>query len=126
LAASPTDLVGKLADAITSGDLPAAAALWEPDACIVAPDGSTLARGSEAVMSVLGAMIEHGTRFEAEVLDVYTAGDLALVTGDLTLTASDGSTQRSRSLVVHRRHANGEWRIALDAPWGLPNGDHAT
>lgn len=122
MAASPTELVGKLADAITSGDVDAALALWEPEACIVGPDGSALARGSDAVMRVLAAMIEHGTRFEAEVLDVYTAGDLALVTGDLRLTAADGSTQHSRSLVVHRRGADGSWRIALDAPWGLQNG----
>jgi uncharacterized protein (TIGR02246 family) len=120
LAASPPDLVGRLADAITNGDLHAALALWEPDACIVGGDGSVLARGHDGLVAVLGAMIEHGARFEAEVLDVCTAGDLALVTGRLTLTAPDGSQQRSRSLVVHRRGSDGEWRIAIDAPWGLP------
>jgi uncharacterized protein (TIGR02246 family) len=115
-------LVGKLADAINSGDLAAALALWEPEACIVGRDGSSLA-GRDAVAAVLGSMIEHGTRFDAEVLDVYAAGDLAVVTGNLTLTAADGTIQRSRSLVVHRRGPDGEWRIALDAPWGLPEGD---
>jgi len=126
LAASPTDLVGELAQAITNGDVDAALALWEPDACIVGPDGSALARGSDALVGVLRAMIEHGTRFEADVLDVYTAGDLALVRGALRLTAPDGSTQHSRSLVIHRRRADGSWRIALDAPWGLPNGDRTS
>lgn len=122
MAASPTDLVGKLADAITKGDLDAALALWEPEACIVGPDGSALARGRDGIADVLGAMVDHGARFHAEVLEVHAAGDLALVVGLLTLTAPDGSAQRSRSLVVHRRGAEGEWRIALDAPWGLPDG----
>ena len=120
MAASPSELVGKLADAITAGRLDAALALWEPDAHIVGPDGSAIARGHDAIRAVLAAMIEHGTRFEAEVLDVYEAGDLALVTGNLTLIARDGSVNRSRSLVVHLRGADGQWRIALDAPSGLP------
>lgn len=113
-----------LADAINSGDLGAALALWEPQACIVGADGSTLA-GHDALAGALSSMIEHGTRFEAEVLDVYAAGDLALVTGNLTLIATDGTAQRSRSLVVHRRGSDGRWRIALDAPWGLPDGEVA-
>jgi ketosteroid isomerase-like protein len=98
--------------------------LWERDACIVGPDGAVLARGHDGLAAVLGAMIEHGTRFEAEVLDVCTAGEVALLTGQLTLTAPDGTAQRSRSLVVHRRGADGEWRIAIDAPWGLQETAH--
>jgi uncharacterized protein (TIGR02246 family) len=121
LAASPTELLGRLADAISNGELKAAVALWEPEACIVGPDGSTLARGRDALEAVLGALVERDTQFEAAPVHVWLAGDVALVASDLTLTAPDGTVQRSRALVVHRRGADGCWRIAVDAPWGLPD-----
>jgi ketosteroid isomerase-like protein len=60
-----------------------------------------------------------------ELRGLFVAGDVATATGTLTLsgTGHDGRpfAQSSSSVVVYRRSVDG-WRIALDAPWGLPGG----
>ena len=60
---------------------------------------------------------------QVAVTNLYEAGGIALATGSLTLSGEghDGPyEQRSDSTVVYARGADGLWRIALDAPWGLP------
>ncbi len=61
-------------------------------------------------------------RFEIELRSVHVAGDLALVRGTLTLRGRAGANayeQASESTVIYVRDS-GAWRIAIDAPWGLP------
>jgi uncharacterized protein (TIGR02246 family) len=119
-ASSPHEVSYQFADAINRGDLHAALALWAPGAAIVAADGGSV-QGSEAIASVLGALIEHRTAVTIEVGSVYEAGAAAVATGTLTMTALDGSSQRSRAVVVYERAPDGGWRLAIDAPWGLPS-----
>jgi uncharacterized protein (TIGR02246 family) len=122
-AQSPHELVELFAAAINRRDLDAAARMWTEDAAIVASDGS-LVRGRDAIVQALEALVSNGTRFEVELTGIYEAGDTALVTGTLTLSGDghDGPYQhRSDSTVVYARGADGIWRIALDAPWGLPS-----
>ena len=121
-AQNPHELAGLLADAINRRDLDAAVALWAEDAAIVAPDGS-LVRGRDGIVKALEGLLGNGTRFDAELTGLFEAGDTALATGSLTLRGDghDGPfEQRSDSIVVYARDADGLWRIALDAPWGLP------
>jgi uncharacterized protein (TIGR02246 family) len=121
-ARNPHELAEQFAAAINRRDLDAAAAMWTEDAAIVAPDGS-LVRGRAAIVKALEALVGNGARCEIEVAGVYEAGDTALATGSLTLSGDghDGPYEhRSDSTVVYARGADGAWRIALDAPWGLP------
>jgi uncharacterized protein (TIGR02246 family) len=119
---TPEELATAFAAAINAGDAAAAAELWIEDAAIVQPDGETV-RGRPAVARALQTLVDNGVRMEIDVSKVFVAGDAAMVVGALTLNGSDGErepfAQRSSSVVVYRREPSG-WRIAIDAPWGLP------
>jgi uncharacterized protein (TIGR02246 family) len=121
---TPEELAAAFAAAINDGDAGAAAELWIDDATIVQPDGATV-RGKPAVAAALQALVDNGVRMEIDVANVFVAGDAAVVVGALTLNGTNGErepfAQRSSSIVVYQRDPDG-WRIAIDAPWGLPAG----
>jgi uncharacterized protein (TIGR02246 family) len=121
-ATSPEQLSAAFAAAIDARDLTAALDLWREDAAIVAPDGR-LTRGRQAIAAALQALFDNGVTLRIELGAIFAAGDVATAVGTLTLngTGHDGERyeQSSSSVVVYSRAADG-WRIALDAPWGLP------
>jgi uncharacterized protein (TIGR02246 family) len=123
-ATSPEQLSAAFAAAIDARDLSAALDLWSEDAAIVAPDGR-LTRGREAIAGALQALFDNGVTLHIELGAIYATGDVATAVGTLTLngTGHDGKPfqQSSSSVVVYSRAPDG-WRIALDAPWGLPAG----
>ena len=118
----PERLGHAFAAAIARRDVAGALALWGEDAAIVAADGSLL-RGRDEIRRALEALVRNGTDVSVRVARVFEAGDVALATGTLTLSG-DGAEgpfeHRSDSTVVYVRGADGRWRIAIDAPWGLP------
>ena len=122
-ATSPEHLSAAFAAAINARDVPAALDLWVEDGAIVQPDGNAL-RGRDAIASALQALVDNHVTLEIELANVFAAGDVATALGTLTLngTGHDGTSfaQRSESVVVYARGTDGGWRIALDAPWGLP------
>jgi uncharacterized protein (TIGR02246 family) len=119
---TPTALAEAFAAAINAGDVPAAVELWIGDPAIVQADGETV-RGKRAVAAALQALVDTGVRLEIDVSNVFAGGDVAVVVGGLTLNGTNGDSepfaQRSSSVVVYVRGPDG-WRIAIDAPWGLP------
>lgn len=121
-AETPEDLSVALAAAINARDLPAALELWSENPAIVQPDGSAV-RGRESIATALQALIDNGVTLEISVTSVFTAGAVATAVGTLKLSGRDGDGQpyeeSSQSVVVYTRKADG-WRIAIDAPWGLP------
>ena len=123
---TPEALAEALAAAIELGDVRAAAELWLDDAVMIQPDGQTV-RGRETIAAVLQALIDSGARMQIDVSSVFTAGDAATVLGTLTLSGTNGNggsfSETASSVVVYTRSPDG-WRIAIDAPWGLP-GTHA-
>jgi len=124
-AETPKELSSAFAAAMARGDVDAALAMWADDAVILAADGAAV-RGRENIRAALAALVDHGTSVEIELGRLHRAGDVAVATGSLTLSGAgvDGPfEQRSESTVVYARGADGLWRIALDAPWGLPPGD---
>ncbi len=125
---TPEQLSAAFAAALARGDVEAALELWAEDAAILSAAGEPV-HGREAVGTVLRSLLDNGARVEIELARTVTAGDIALGVGTLTLsgTAHDGSEyrQRSASTVIYSRGRDGRWRIALDAPWGLPSGQPA-
>jgi len=119
---TPGELAATFAAAINAGEVQAAVELWTDDATIVQPDGDTL-RGKPAVAAALQMLVDNSVRMEIDVSNVFVGGDVAIVAGALTLNGTNGAkepfAQRSSSVVVYIRGADG-WRIAIDAPWGLP------
>jgi len=121
-APTPDELPRLFAAAVNAGDTRAAMELWTGDAAMVSFDGSVLA-GEGAVEGAVRALIEAGTSIEIEVERVFGAGEVALALGTLTMRGTDGDGRpfeaRSSSMAVYTRQ-DGGWRVALDAPWGLP------
>ena len=118
----PEQLAHAFAAAIARRDVPGALEMWREDAAIVAADGSLL-RGHEEISRALEALVRNGAEVSVRVARVFEAGGIALATGTLTLSGdgADGPfEQQSRSTVVYARGPDGRWRIAIDAPWGLP------
>ncbi len=121
---SPSVLSRDFAAAINARDVDAALALWIEDAAILSPDGQEV-RGLQEIAAALHALVDNGASVEVQVSDLYTAGDVAMALGTLTLTGSDADgnaySQQSQSVVVYTRGSDGAWRVAIDAPWGLPS-----
>jgi|HubBroStandDraft_5_1064220.scaffolds.fasta_scaffold117267_2 uncharacterized protein (TIGR02246 family) len=121
---SPEALAAAFGAAIDARDVPAALALWTEDAAIVQADGQVL-RGKEAIGAALRVLVGSGADVEIDVAKVFATADVAIVLGTLTMsgTGADGSpySARSQSLVVYSKGTDGCWRVAIDAPWGLPN-----
>jgi uncharacterized protein (TIGR02246 family) len=119
---TPQALAKAFVAAVSNGEVEAAVALWSEDAAIVQPDGQTV-RGRRAIARALQTLVDQGVSMEIEIANVFATGDVATVVGTLTLNGSNGSgepfAERSSSVVVYTRGPDG-WRIALDAPWGLP------
>ncbi len=119
---SPEALAATFTAAVNAGEVQSAVELWLEDAAIVRPDGQT-ARGRQAVGETLQTLVDGGVKIEIDLTRVFEAGDVATVLGTLTLKGvdSDGAafTQTADSVVVYSRGPDG-WRIAIDAPWGLP------
>ena len=122
---SPHALAASFAAAINAGDVPGALELWVEDPSLVQADGNAL-QGRDAIAPALQALVDNRIRFSAELTRVFVAGDVALGVGTLTMSSTDGDgasfEQSSSSVVVYVRNPDGEWRIAIDAPWGLPEG----
>jgi uncharacterized protein (TIGR02246 family) len=121
---SPAALSAAFATAINARDIEAALALWIEDAAILRPDGQAV-RGREAIGEALHALVDSGASVEVDVAELYAAGDVAVAVGTLTIKGTDAKgasyAQRSQSVVIYSRGADGDWRLAIDAPWGLPS-----
>ncbi len=120
---SPQALSSAFAAAINAGDVPAALELWVEDAALLQGSGK-MVRGRAAIGAALQALVEHRVSLEIEVERIFSAGAVAIATGSLTMSGvgADGGpfSQASRSVVVYSQATDGSWRVAIDAPWGLP------
>jgi uncharacterized protein (TIGR02246 family) len=120
---TPEELSAAFARALARGEVEEALAMWVQDATILTAAGEAL-RGREAIAAALRGLLDNGTQVQIELSRTITAGDVAMGLGTLTLTgtAHDGQVfrQQSSSVVIYSRAAGGRWRIAIDAPWGLP------
>src|SRR5207249_2104986 len=114
-ASSPEELSAAFAAAIEARDVSGALALWDEDAALIQAGGEAV-RGREAIEPALRALVENGVALEIDLVRSFTAGDIAVGVGTLTMRGNghDGEPfeQRSDSLVVYRRGDDGQWRIA--------------
>lgn len=119
-AGTPEEISKAFAAAINTGDIDGALALWSEDAAIVGPDGA-IVRGREAITGVLQTLIGNGASVHIEVTGLYAAGNAALATGTLRMSLPGHEPyEGGSSIVLYTRGADGSWRVAIDAPWGLP------
>lgn len=117
----PAETVARLAQAINSGDLEAAVALYEKDGVMVVQPGQAV-RGTSELRKALAGFIALKPTLRMKTEEVVTAGDLALYVGRWTLEGRDPAGQPvamgGESSDILRRQEDGRWLIALDNPWG--------
>ncbi|WP_034262781.1 YybH family protein [Actinospica robiniae] len=108
-AQQPEDLTRLFVQAANARDTEGIAELYEPDAVMAYPPGSTTV-GREAIRALWAKILEQAPHFE------YEQPLPTLVSGDLALTSTppkDGSGARAQ---VVRQQPDGTWLRVLDQP----------
>jgi uncharacterized protein (TIGR02246 family) len=108
-AMSPEDITRLFVERSNAGDAAGVAALYEPDAVLAYPPGTTTV-GREAIRALWEKALAARPHFEAEApLPTLVSGDIALT----STPPSDGSGARAQ---VVRRQPDGSWLRLLDQP----------
>jgi uncharacterized protein (TIGR02246 family) len=118
---NPLDAVNNFVSAMNKGDLETALGLYEPGAAFVVQPG-VVATGLAAVREALAGMLSLKPTLTTEAYQVVEAGDVALYCSRWRMSGTDpaGNTiqNQGRSSDILRRQTDGNWRIALDNPYG--------
>lgn len=105
----PEDLTRLFVQAANAGDADGIAELYEPDAVMAYPPGSTTV-GRAAIRELWAKILAQSPHFEPEQpLPTLVSGDLALT----STPPKDGSGARAQ---VVRRQPDGTWLRVLDQP----------
>jgi len=111
-----------LAQALNSGNLEAAADLYEADATFFPQPGQPVT-GAAAIREALAGFIAMKPTLNIEIVVSATTGDTALTQNKWTMKATgpDGSPMDlgGQSAEVVRRQADGSWKFVIDNPWGV-------
>ena len=123
-ASSPEEVDLMIAEAVSNGDAEAAIALYEPDAVFVPPGApwATPVRGTNAIRAALEHVMAMNPSLSLQPNKILVSGDLALVTGNwtVTLTTPDGEVTDSGTYTdVMRRQTDGSWLFVIDKPDGV-------
>lgn len=114
-ALAPEDLTRLFVERANAGDAAGLAALYEEDAVMAYPPGSTTV-GREAIRELWEKVLAHAPHFEAEEpLPTLVRGDIALT----STPPKDGSGARAQ---VVRRQTDGSWLRVIDQPEFRPPG----
>jgi len=122
LAATPRLACEALARAIDGGDLEAALRCFSPGAALLGPEGS-LAQGEGALRRRIGELIARRARVAIELYGVIVAADLALAHERWRIECEgrpDPTAANAPGPTLVLRLVEGEWRVAIAAPWGVP------
>lgn len=126
MTAAPEELDRRFAQALNAGDLDVLAALYEPGATLAPAPGRTVS-GTAAIREALAGFLAGKPHMTLTPRVLAQASDLALVTSrwQLAMTGPDGKPveMSGQSLEVMRRQPDGQWRFAIDEPFGLGQGE---
>jgi ketosteroid isomerase-like protein len=108
-AKKPEDLTRLFVERANAGDAAGMALLYEPDAVLAFPPGSTTV-GREAIQAVCEKLVADRPTFPSEKpLPTVVAGDLAL-------TSTPSSDNTGGRVQVVRRQPDGTWLRLIDRP----------
>jgi uncharacterized protein (TIGR02246 family) len=108
-AMNPEDISRLFVERANAGDAAGLAELYEADAVLAYPPGSTTV-GRDAIRAVCEEMLRHVPRFEVEeALPTVHHGDLALT----STKPKDGTGGRVQ---IVRRQSDGSWLRVIDRP----------
>jgi len=106
--------------ALSCGDLDAATACFARDGCLITPDATAI-HGRDRVRPLLAQLIAAHTEIRVELSSMLVAGGVVLVCELWTVrsTGSGGaSVERKLEPTMTLREVEGEWKLAIAAPWG--------
>ena len=117
---TPAEVDLLLIEALNSGHVEAALALYEPGATYI-PGPGHARTGQAAIREVLTEFLAQKPRLTIQVAQVVESGDLALLCSRWTLKATgpDGTPVEltGQGAEVVRRQADGTWRFVIDNPF---------
>lgn len=119
---TPEALLTHFSQAMNRGDIETVLSLYEDEACLVPQPHRPAVQGKAAIREALHPFIALKARIEIQRTTSVQAGDVALLRSAWRLTGigPDGiSVDMSHdSTDVMRRQPNGQWKIAIDHPFG--------
>jgi uncharacterized protein (TIGR02246 family) len=115
-AREPEDITRLFVERSNAGDATGVAALYEPDAVLAYPPGSTTV-GRDAIEALWAEVLASRPHFEPET-PLPT-----LRTGDLALTSTPPRDEAGARAQVVRRQPDGSWLRVLDQPEFVSPGD---
>jgi uncharacterized protein (TIGR02246 family) len=119
-ATTPDETNARFEAAINSGDVDAALALYEPEACLVGTPGEPVF-GPDAIRQVLQGFVDAKPTLTMEASVVLQVGELALTSHAWKATGESpgGPVELAGHAVeVVRRQADGTWLFVIDDPYG--------
>ena len=121
-ARNPEDLDRLFAGALNTGNIEELMTLYEPHASLMAAPGK-IVTGADAIRDALRGFLDGKPKMSLSPRVVAKTADLALTTSkwELTMIGPDGKPAQmsGQSVEVARRGSDGNWRFAIDLPFGV-------
>jgi ketosteroid isomerase-like protein len=118
---TPIKIVSTFVEAMNRGDIEAAVRHYEPNGIFVVQPGVVVV-GAVAIQEGLASMLSMNPRLTTLSCEVFASNDLALYHSEWRMngTGPDGTpvALSGQSSDVLRKQPNGDWKIAIDNPWG--------
>jgi ketosteroid isomerase-like protein len=116
----PPDASRAFRNALNRGDLEAASACFARHGCLITAD-ATAVHGRERVRPLLAQLIARQTRIEADLSSAVVAGDVIVIRERWLLSTSgteDARIEQMLTATLAVSRVEGEWKLAIVAPWG--------
>jgi uncharacterized protein (TIGR02246 family) len=110
------DIHQRVERAFNAGDSDGLVSLYEPDACMVNPDGSIVI-GHDAIPEIWAGFISLGGRITLTTRYAIEMGNIALLSNQWNFV-SDDTKASSTTAEVARRQSDGGWLYVIDNPYG--------
>jgi uncharacterized protein (TIGR02246 family) len=121
-ARTPEAIDTLFAEALNRHDIDALLALYEPNAALM-PSPGKVVTGAAAIRESLTGFLAAKPHMMLTARTLAQTGDIALVSANwqLSVIGPDGKPAQmsGQSVEVVRRQPNGEWRFAIDFPFGV-------
>jgi uncharacterized protein (TIGR02246 family) len=111
----PADIHPSFEAGVNNQDVEGLMALYAPDATMVLADGSTVT-GTDAIREQIAGILAMNGRMTLRTRYAIEAGDLAILSGEWSITA-DGQTMGATTAEVARRQPDGSWAYIIDHPF---------
>lgn len=119
----PVDTPLAFVRALSVGDLEMATACFARDGCLITPD-QTAVHGRDRIRPVLAQLIACGVEVKVERSNAVRASGTLITRERWTIRIGSGGMQNERvcdpTLVL--RQVEGQWKLAIAAPWGWDDG----